>query len=761
MSHSTYQHFLARLEATPQANIHLGLDVMRSAVQAERLQRPAPTIVTVAGTNGKGTVAAALSQLCTQRGWKTTLLTSPHLIDVRERIRINGAPIAKDVLAILGDPILQKYGAESAYQPRPLSYFELTILLGLRAAEYAQSDVIILEVGLGGQYDATNVIDADLAVFTSISLDHTALLGDTIEAIAYEKSCVARAETPALLHPELNGSDALRHWLTHHGALTIEASGGHDARTHNLALAQAAFSVLEVEEGHVSAPETIQEVLDDFQWPGRQTWTQSPRGIRVLLDGAHNAESAEELARLLEQKPPKQKAPAVLSLSGGRTVEDVVAPLAKYVRTYHVCAPDMDRVMPAKTLGMALHEWLRDAQDPTPQIIWHDSVEKALDAAEIEAKTNDLDGMLVFGSLYLVGEVYAHWWPNNDAVLSLSKHAATHPLGPVHTSSSAPVSSADASRTPPAFEGGGDGRGATRVQRAQQFLRGRWFPEDYPTKKAQRAVAFPRATATASAFSAIILMTIVTLLVTDYASLYVRLSAGTIVGNGLPAVVLILAFALPWGVRRTSFRLALSALWMGVVFSIAGTFLTGLLDEVFRWILTGTSLESWWTSLMEAREQSYDSLLSPKGLLATTAAFFTVSVWPGVFEEFLFRGAIYRLMQRLVVWRRVLFVGILFSFIHFDLVGFIPLAILGVLLTWLRALSGSWVLSALVHIAFNATALGISLWAHAAGLDEVSASGDVTQGDFWMYLLLVPVVLYAGYLFRQIGRKLLVLRENQ
>lgn len=761
MSTLRTKQFVERLEATPQATMHLGLDVMRDAVVQEGLTRPASTVVIVAGTNGKGTVSAALSQLCTQRGWTTTLLTSPHLVDVRERIRINGAPITPDALLELGEPILQKYGAESQHSPRPLTYFELTVLLGLRAAQHVQSDVLIMEVGLGGRLDATNTIDADLSVFTSISLDHTDLLGDTIEKIAYEKSCVARQGRPAIVHPELAGSNALSACLDAIGAPIVHATGGTDARTHNFALAAAAFSWLEARTGQHASDAFIDAVLADFQWPGRQEWTLTPGGTRVLLDGAHNRASSEELEKVLMSYAPLHPIPAVLSISGARTIEDIVQPVARFVRTWHVCAPSFERAIPTEILVEQLRAWeLDDAaktQRPPRNIRVHTTVEAALEAAEQECIDHALDGLLIFGSLYLIAEVYTQWWADDDRALSLSRSGAKISWQPSDKTS---VLGHATPRNAPAFEGGSLAVSAQNQPTNQGFLRGEWFPDDMDAARPSRRIAYPRATATAAAFTAIVLMTIASLSLPGSVPIYARLAVGTLVGNGLPALVLLLIFRLPWDVRPPSLRLAMYALWMGVIFSLTGTFLTGFLNEVYTWILSGTAAEQWWDALMDSREASYENILNPKGLWALLAAFFAVSISPGIFEEFLFRGALYRVMERVVVWRRVLFLGALFSFIHFDIVGFIPLLMLGALLTWLRALSGTWMYSVLVHIAFNATALGLSLAAtQAEQWTESSIHGADELSLTPLIVLLSVSAVYSWYLFRQIGRNFIFLKK--
>lgn len=773
---AAYNRFLERLEATPPARIHLCLEVMRDAVTTEGLLRPAPTVITVAGTNGKGTVAAALSQLCTHRGLKTTLLTSPHLIDYRERIRIDGSPISTAGLLEIGDEILARYGAESHREPRPLSYFELGVLLGLAAAKRSQSDVLIMEVGVGGRLDATNVIDADLAVFTSISIDHTDLLGETLDGIAFEKSQVARRHRPALVHSELSGVHELKAHLTQLGATCYEIDGGHDARSRNLALAAGAFSLLESRIESHSSPRYVQEVLEDFQWPGRLSWMRSPSGTLALVDGAHNRASANELRRVLDEQPPTHPLPAVVSLSGGRDVAEVMAPIAPYVSTWHVCAPQFERVMRAEELAQNLRAW-EAAQATTDaaavrEVVLHSSVSDALKAAQAQQRGQGADALLVFGSLYLVADVYATWATGDDQSISLSKsnqpiawHPHTHDTArapnihpdvePVSAESAAenvasphPISTGSAVPSTPTS--------LAPTQKLRAFLTGPWFPPDQLEEpSAQKHVRYPRFVTTVTAFSAILIMLLTAFLLYEVPSRYVQVSGGTIAGNLLPGIVLIMALRIPKTWRWPNPADALRALWMGVIFSLAGTFLTGFLNELYTLALQNTALESWWQELMSAREMSYDEILGPATMRGVLGAIIAVSILPGVCEEFLFRGVLYRVMRQVAVWRRILFIGALFSLIHFDVVGFVPLLLLGALLTWLRALSGTWTYSALVHIAFNGTAIALGMLSLSGAFGEIEAAEPKEVDLLAITVMLVPALVYSWYLFRNFGRRML------
>lgn len=394
----TYTELLERLEGTPQATFMLGLEAMSAAVHAEGLTRPAKFVVIIAGTNGKGTVASTLNAMCVGAGLKTGLFTSPHLVEYRERIRINGLAVSEDDFVRIGAPIVDRWGAESAASPRPLSYFEMGALLGLAAFKDAECDVAILEVGLGGRLDATNVVDADLAIITSISLDHTDYLGDTIAQIAGEKAAVARRGRPVLLHANHGGVEEARSALTEIGAVVdvVESTAAQPIET-NRELAAAAFRTVAA-HFRVDADQGIAWGLSHVRWPGRQEiLIDGERALRI--DGAHNPESIAALLAWLREGDAKP-ATAIVSLSGGRLAKDSLWPIRDYVTRWLVCAPNFARSRRVEDVAEELRELERGSSNP----LVIEEFPSVKDAVERSAELGDA---LVFGSLYLVGEVYA------------------------------------------------------------------------------------------------------------------------------------------------------------------------------------------------------------------------------------------------------------------------------------------------------------------------------------------------------------------
>ena len=183
--------WLAYIEAIHPKSMDFGLERVRAVAQHLQIRLACP-VITVGGTNGKGSTCAMLESILLQAGYKVGLHTSPHLLRFNERARINGAEA--DDASLAGH-----FGAvESARGEVSLTYFEFTLLAFLRLFMHAALDAVILEVGLGGRLDAVNMVDSDCAIVTSVDLDHMEYLGDTREAIGLEKAHIFRAGRPAI-----------------------------------------------------------------------------------------------------------------------------------------------------------------------------------------------------------------------------------------------------------------------------------------------------------------------------------------------------------------------------------------------------------------------------------------------------------------------------------------------------------------------------------------------------------------------------------
>ena len=197
----TLDDWLRRLEQMHPTEIELGLDRIRSVWGRLPCSLGACRVITIAGTNGKGSTATLTSELLRAHGWHTGLYTSPHFLTFNERIVIDGTPVADaNLIAALERVDIARQGVS-------LTYFEFTTLAALCLFADAGLDAVVLEVGLGGRLDAVNIVDSDVAALTSIGLDHTDWLGDSLDAIAREKSGIARRGKPFLVGTDVSRSE--------------------------------------------------------------------------------------------------------------------------------------------------------------------------------------------------------------------------------------------------------------------------------------------------------------------------------------------------------------------------------------------------------------------------------------------------------------------------------------------------------------------------------------------------------------------------
>ena len=204
---STLAQWLEHCERIHPENISLGLDRVREVAQRLQLTMPCP-VITVAGTNGKGSTCAMLEAVALQAGYRPRVYTSPHLVHFEERCRVHGEMVAADALL---PHFAAVEAARLAGEEVLLTYFEFTTLAILRLLSQAKLDVVILEVGLGGRLDATNIIDADCAIITSVDVDHTAFLGSDRETIGREKAGIMRAGRPVVVSDPVPPQSVIDH----------------------------------------------------------------------------------------------------------------------------------------------------------------------------------------------------------------------------------------------------------------------------------------------------------------------------------------------------------------------------------------------------------------------------------------------------------------------------------------------------------------------------------------------------------------------
>ena len=382
---ASFESALAWLYGTQLFGIKLGLDSMRRLVSA--LDLPPQRFIHVAGTNGKGSTCAMIASVARAGGLRTGLFTSPHLVSYRERIQIDGELISEHAVATGLEKIREII---EAWDPHP-TFFEITTALALDYFAQQGTDIIVLETGMGGRLDATNVVTPLVSVITPIALDHQQWLGQTIAEIAGEKAGIIKPGVPVVSARQLPDAAAV---LRSHGPVEmvehphtsspLALSGEH--QQHNAALALAALR----SAGFDFSPEVILLGLAQTTWPAR---FQNLRPD-FIIDGAHNPAGAEALVRTWRQTFPNQKARLIFGAVGAKDIRRVLEQLLPIATRIHCVTLKSPRAMPAAEIAA-----LVQTIDPQIPIDQTGSLKEAMDAAA--------GPTLLTGSLYLCGEALA------------------------------------------------------------------------------------------------------------------------------------------------------------------------------------------------------------------------------------------------------------------------------------------------------------------------------------------------------------------
>ena len=374
--------------------------------------------VHVAGTNGKGSTSAMLASVLTAAGYRTGLYTSPHLVRFTERMSVDGAEITDDQLVALTDRVLAAADACGEM----CTEFELMTALGLLYFAEMHCDIVVLEVGLGGRLDSTNVIPApDAAVITNIGLEHTAILGDTLEKIAREKAGILKSGSRAVLYAQTEEVMHIVRDICREKAIPLTVTAPETLETHasslggqvftyrgkgpyhlpllgDYQLTNAAVALDTVEvlrgQGWAISDDAISRGLAAVRWPCRLELVR--RDPDFLIDGAHNPQCVDALASSLEKLYGSKKLvflAGVLADKDWHLMFERTLPLAK---AFVTLTPASDRALPADTLAEDLRT--RGAQAHSAATL-QEGVKKALALAE------ENGAVCFFGSLYAAGEV--------------------------------------------------------------------------------------------------------------------------------------------------------------------------------------------------------------------------------------------------------------------------------------------------------------------------------------------------------------------
>ena len=415
--------WLQKLEnRQPEHQMRLGTERMVATIP--RLigsKKIARQIITVAGTNGKGSCVAFLEYIFQAAGLRYGATCSPHLFCFNERIRLNGKPVSDGTLCNAFERIENKRGDTF------LSYFEFGALAAFDIFAGENLDVVILETGLGGRLDAMNALDSDIAVITTVDLDHQQWLGHTVEDIAREKAGIYRKNTPAV-YGELPVPRSVKTVISDLQAIPLLPEQqffineydrywdfqGRNASGEKVILKKlpkshlpltsavcAVQSVLMLKEADIKG-DAIRKGLSEATLPGRNQCldiiTSRQQRIKIRLDVAHNRQASTRLSAILKSAPVNGKRIALVAVLDDKDFREMLAPLSDAFDQWYVSTAACKQ---RARDGRELHQWL---QEKGMESTFSDTVGRGLNAACCQMQTGD--ELVVFGSFYTVSEVF-------------------------------------------------------------------------------------------------------------------------------------------------------------------------------------------------------------------------------------------------------------------------------------------------------------------------------------------------------------------
>lgn len=398
-----------------------GLERIRELV--DRLGSPdkGMKFVHVAGTNGKGSTCAMISETLTNAGYKTGRFISPYVLEFRERFMIDGKMIPKQTLADLTEEILP-YTEDMRKEGKIITEFEFIFALSLLWYKREGCDIVVLETGLGGRFDATNIIDTPLcSVITSISLDHTAILGDTYEKIAFEKCGIIKPDSICVAYgkQDENAMKVIAETAVKRNNRLIIADGD-NAEIINADISGTVFRYKETEimirlpgqhmvRNAVTALETIfalrdrkidisHEIIKEsfcrVTFPARmEVLSKKPL---IIVDGAHNPDGAKALSEALKMYIPEKRKTGVVGMLADKDVKTSLSCLVPLFDKIYTVEPDNPRKMTSEELAKTISPYCNDI---TPCVDLRTAYKNA------RSQIGENDALIIFGSLYLASDM--------------------------------------------------------------------------------------------------------------------------------------------------------------------------------------------------------------------------------------------------------------------------------------------------------------------------------------------------------------------
>ncbi|MCE3044997.1 bifunctional tetrahydrofolate synthase/dihydrofolate synthase [Legionella sp. 16cNR16C] len=409
-SGKTLKQWLSELENRHVQEIQLGLSRIKGVAEELALSRPAPTVITVAGTNGKGSVVATLEEIYSNSGYRVGVYTSPHLVAFNERIRINRKAIEDEQLENYFELI------DFARKETALTFFETATLAALLHFEQHDLDLVVLEVGLGGRLDATNIIDNDLAIITTVDFDHQEYLGTNLEAIGTEKAGILRTNRAFIGAASDLPASVLKRAMGVAKPVLINGQDYSYKIADDILEINFRKQLLQLPKPHLHPDSVVAAVIGSkilseklpvedkniaisiksVHLPARLQMIEKNER-RLLLDVAHNPQSARFLAEFVTQQKIHGNIHAVFSALNDKDIKGIVEPLLPLVNYWYPARLESKRACVAEQLLKELPENIEQTKG------YFSSPEEAYKAAFRQAKAGDL--IIAFGSFILVGAV--------------------------------------------------------------------------------------------------------------------------------------------------------------------------------------------------------------------------------------------------------------------------------------------------------------------------------------------------------------------
>jgi len=417
-----YAEAMEYIHNTLKFGIKLGLHNMQILLDLMGNPHRKLRFVHVAGTNGKGSTVAYISNILIESGYRVGIYTSPYIERFTERIKINGQEIGESELGRLADFVKEKVEVMLEKGENHPTEFEIVTAIAFQFFLENSCDVVVLEVGLGGRHDSTNIIGTpELSVITTISYDHMDRLGNTLEEIAFEKAGIIKESGNVVIHPQTDsvervfcnicrekgaklhkadftqlrviefGIDGQKFDCDGYKSLEISLLGEHQVR--NACVAIKACEILQG-KGFKITDETIRKGLKSTRWPGRMEVVN--RNPLFIIDGAHNAEGAKALSNALNQYFPDKRKIFIIGVLKDKDYKSIIESVAPISYKIVAVTPNSDRALPAEELAIVLKSYCNS-------VLINDTIKDAVNTCMQISTTNDL--ICAFGSLYFIGEI--------------------------------------------------------------------------------------------------------------------------------------------------------------------------------------------------------------------------------------------------------------------------------------------------------------------------------------------------------------------